>query len=171
MSTADLILLVLWFGFVWAGFWYGLIQTLGGVVGVVAGAVIAGRTYAVVGGWLGATGDRAGLAEWLAFTVIFVVVNRAVAIATGSVGKILNVVKVVPGVGSANRLGGALVGLVEGALVLGLLVGLAQRLDVSASLTAYLEGSRVANILGTIGSSLMPLLPEAIRGVKAIINV
>ena len=68
-------------------------------------------------------------------------------------------------------LGGALVGLVEGALILGLLVGLAQRLEVSASLTEYLEGSRVASLLGAIGNSLMPLLPEAIRGVKAIINV
>jgi membrane protein required for colicin V production len=125
MSTADIVLLILWFGFVWAGFWYGLIQTLGGVVGVIAGAVIAGRTYVVAGGWLGATGDRLGLSQWLAFTIIFVVVNRAVAIATGSIGKILNVVKVVPGVGSINRLGGALVGLVEGALVLGLLVSLA----------------------------------------------
>lgn len=171
MSSADIILLVLWFGFVWAGFWYGIIQTLGGVVGVIAGAIIAGRTYAVAGGWLGAAGDRLGLSQWLAFTVIFVVVNRAVAIATGSVGKILNVVKVVPGVGSINRLGGALVGLVEGALILGLLVGLAQRLEVSASLTEYLEGSRVASLLGAIGNSLMPLLPEAIRGVKAIINV
>lgn len=171
MSTADIVLLILWFGFVWAGFWYGLIQTLGGIVGVIAGAIIAGRTYAVAGGWLGGVGDRAGLGQWLAFTVIFVVVNRAVAIATGSVGKILNVVKIVPGVGSINRLGGALVGLVEGALVLGLLVGLAQRLEVSPSLTAYLEGSRVASLLGSIGSSLMPLLPEAIRGVKAIINV
>ncbi len=171
MSTADIILLILWFGFVLAGFWYGLIQTLGGIVGVVAGAIIAGRTYAVAGSWLGAAGDRLGLSQWLAFTVIFVVVNRAVAIATGSVGKILNVVKIVPGVGSINRLGGALVGLVEGALVLGLLVSLAQRLEVSPSLTAYLEGSRVASLLGAIGSSLMPLLPEAIRGVKAIINV
>lgn len=171
MSTADIVLLILWFGFVWAGFWYGLIQTLGGIVGVIAGAIIAGRTYTIAGGWFGGAGDRLGLSQWLAFTVIFVVVNRAVAIATGSVGKILNVVKIVPGVGSINRLGGALVGLVEGALILGLLVGLAQRLEVSASLTAYLEGSRVASLLGAIGSSLMPLLPEAIRGVKAIINV
>lgn len=171
MSTTDIALLVLWFGFVWAGFWYGLIQTLGGVVGVIAGAIIAGRTYAIAGGWLGAAGDRAGLANWLAFTTIFVVVNRAVAIATGTVGKVLNVAKVVPGVASANRLGGALVGLLEGALVLGLLVNLAQTLNVSASLSAYLEGSRIAGLLGTIGSSLMPLLPEAIRHVQAIINV
>ncbi len=171
MSTTDIALLALWFGFVWAGFWYGLIQTLGGVVGVIAGAIIAGRTYTIAGGWLGAAGDRAGLANWLAFTTIFVVVNRAVAIATGTVGKVLNVAKVVPGVASANRLGGALVGLLEGALVLGLLVNLAQTLKVSASLSAYLEGSRIASLLGTIGSSLMPLLPEAIRHVQAIINV
>ncbi len=170
MSTVDITLLVLWGGFVWAGFWYGLIQTLGGVVGVVAGSIIAGRTYAVVGSWLGAAGDRAGLAEWLAFTTIFVVVNRAVAMATGTVGKVLNVAKVVPGVASANRLGGALVGLVEGALVLGLLINLAQTLQVSERLTAYLEGSRIADLLGAVGGSLMPLLPEAIRSVTSILN-
>lgn len=171
MSTTDIVLLVLLFGFVWAGFWFGLIQTLGGVVGVIAGAVIAGRTYAIVGSWLGAAGDRAGLADWLAFTVIFVVVNRAVAMATGTVGKVLNVAKIVPGIASANRLGGALVGLFEGALVLGLLINLAQTLSVSASVTANLEGSRIAVILAAIGGSLMPLLPEAVRHVKAIINV
>ncbi|MEK7632075.1 MAG: CvpA family protein [Patescibacteria group bacterium] len=171
MTTADIVLLVLLFGFVWAGFWYGLIQALGGIVGIVAGAIIAGRTYTVAAGWIGGSSARAGLANWLAFTVIFVVVNRAVAMASGTVGKILNVAKIVPGVASANRLGGALVGLVEGALILGLLVALAQRLEVSPTLVQYLDGSRVANILGTIGSSLLPLLPDAIKGVQSIINV
>jgi uncharacterized membrane protein required for colicin V production len=169
MSSADIVLLILWFGFVWAGFWYGLIQTLGGIVGVIAGAIIAGRTYTIVGGWFGGVGERLGLSQWLAFAIIFVVVNRAVAIATGSVGKILNVVKVVPGVGSINRLGGALVGLLEGALILGLLVGLAQTLSVSAGLTAHLEGSRIADLLGAIGKSLMPLLPEALRQARSLL--
>ncbi|MEK7570595.1 MAG: CvpA family protein [Patescibacteria group bacterium] len=171
MTTTDIILLVLLFGFLWAGFWFGLIQTLGGIVGVIAGAIIAGRTYTTVGGWIGGANDRLGLANWLAFTFIFVAVNRAVAIASGTVGKILNVTKVVPGVASANRLGGALVGLLEGALILGLLVNLAQRLAVSPGLTQNLENSKVADILGAIGSSLMPLLPDAIKGVQNIINV
>ncbi|RJO59419.1 CvpA family protein [Candidatus Parcubacteria bacterium] len=171
MNTTDIILLILLFGFVWAGFWYGLIQTLGGIVGVIAGAVIAGRTYAVAAGWLGGAGARAGLAEWLAFSVIFVIVNRAVAMATGSVGKILNVVKVVPLVGSANRLGGALVGLVEGLLVLGLIIAMAQRFELSPQLVELLDNSRVANFLSAIGSSLMPLLPTAIRGVRSILQV
>ncbi len=171
MSTVDIVLLILLFGFVWAGFWYGLIQTLGGIVGIIAGAIIAGRLYSVAAGWIGGGTARVGLSEWLAFTVIFVAVNRAVAIASGTVGKILNVAKVVPGVASANRLGGALVGLVEGALILGLLVALAQRLEVSPSLVQYLDGSKVASILATIGSSLLPLLPDAIKGVQSIINV
>lgn len=171
MTTTDIILLVLLFGFVWAGFWYGLIQALGGIVGIVAGAIIAGRTYHVAAGWIGGASARVGLTEWLAFTVIFVVVNRAVAIASGTVGRILNVAKVVPGVASANRFGGALVGLVEGALILGVLIALAQRLDISAPLVGHLQDSRVADILGTIGSSLLPLLPDAIKGVQSIINV
>lgn len=171
MTTTDIILLILLFGFVWAGFWYGLIQALGGIVGIVAGAIIAGRTYSVAAGWIGGETARVGVTQWLAFTVIFVVVNRAVAIASGTVGRILNVAKVVPGVASANRLGGALVGLVEGALILGLLVALAQRLEISSPLVAYLDGSRVADILGTIGSSLLPLLPDAIKGVQEILNV
>jgi len=171
MTTTDIILLILLFGFVWAGLWYGLIQTLGGIVGVFAGAVIAGRTYATVGGWLGAAGERGALAEWLAFTAIFVAVNRVVAIATGTVGKILNVAKVVPGVAAANRLGGALVGLVEGVLVLGLLISLAERLAFSPGLTAQLADSRVADLLGSIGSILLPLLPDALKGVQNIINV
>lgn len=170
MSATDVILLILLFGFVWAGFWFGLIQTLGGIVGVVAGAIIAGRTYTTVGGWIGGENTRLGLADWLAFTFIFVAINRVVAIATGTVGKILHVVKVVPGVSSANRLGGALVGLVEGVLVLGLLVNLAQRFAVGQAFTQSLENSPVADILGTIGASLLPLLPEAIQSAETIIN-
>lgn len=171
MNTTDIVLLALLFGFVWAGFWYGLIQTLGGIVGVVAGAVIASRTYSVAAGWLGGAGTRAGLGEWLSFSIIFVIVNRAVAIATGSVGKILNVVKVVPFVGSINRLAGALVGLVEGALVLGLIIAMAQRFDLSPQLVILLDNSKVAGVLAAIGSSLMPLMPSAIRGVRSILNV
>ncbi|MFA6587533.1 MAG: CvpA family protein [Patescibacteria group bacterium] len=171
MNTTDIILLILLFGFTWAGFWYGLIQTLGGIVGVVAGAIIASRTYSVAAGWVGGVGTRAGLSEWLAFSVIFVVVNRAMAIATGSVGKILNVVKVVPFVGTINRLGGAVVGLAEGALVIGLIIAMAQRFELSPQLVTMLDNSRVANILGAFGSSLMPLMPSAIRGTKALLGV
>ncbi len=170
MNTADIILLILWFGFTWAGFWYGLIQTLGGIIGIFAGAVIAGRFYTFAGSWIGSA-DRLGLSQWLAFTFIFVVVNRVVAIAIGTIGKVLNVAKIIPGVGLLNRLGGAIVGLVEGALVLGLIITVARTLLPASGLVQQLDGSRIADLLGSIGGTLTPLLPEAIRGVKTIINV
>lgn len=170
MSTTDIALLVLLFGFTWAGFWYGIIQTLGGIVGVIAGAVIAGRFAPTAGSWISGLGN-AQFTQWVAFVMIFVVVNRAVAIATGVIGKALNVTKLVPGVAAANRLGGALVGLVEGALTLGLLIALAERLQASQPLLNLLEDSVIANILSSIGSSLMPLLPEALKGAQSVLQI
>ncbi len=170
MSTTDIALLVLLFGFTWAGFWYGIIQTLGGIVGVIAGAVIAGRFAPTAGSWISGLGN-AQFTQWVAFVIIFVVVNRAVAIATGVIGKVLNVTKLVPGVAAANRLGGALVGLVEGALTIGLLIALAERLQVSQPLLNLLDDSVIANILSSIGSSLMPLLPEAIKGAQSVLQL
>lgn len=170
MSTTDIALLVLLFGFTWAGFWYGIIQTLGGIVGVIAGAVIAGRFAPTAGSWISGLGN-VQFSQWVAFVIIFVVVNRAVAIATGVIGKVLNVTKLVPGVAAANRLGGALVGLVEGALTLGLLIALAERLQVSQPLLNLLDDSVIANILSSIGSSLMPLLPEAIKGAQSVLQI
>ncbi|MFA6042601.1 MAG: CvpA family protein [Patescibacteria group bacterium] len=170
MSTTDIVLLVLLFGFTWAGFWYGIIQTLGGIVGVIAGAVIAGRFAPTAGSWISGLGNTQ-FTQWAAFAMIFVVVNRAVAIATGVIGKALNVTKLVPGVAAANRLGGALVGLVEGALTLGLLIALAERLQVSQPLLRLFDNSVIANILSSIGSSLMPLLPEAIKGAQSVLQL
>lgn len=170
MNTTDIALLILLFGFTWAGFWYGLIQTLGGIVGVIAGAVIAGRVYSTAAGWISGAAN-VQLSEWLAFVVVFVAVNRAVAIAVGIIGKALNVIAIVPGVKSFNRLGGALVGLVEGALVLGTIIAVAEKLNVSSSFVQLLDGSTVAKTLSTIGGSIMPLLPAALKGAQNLLNV
>jgi uncharacterized membrane protein required for colicin V production len=170
MNTTDIALLILLFGFTWAGFWYGLIQTLGGIVGVIAGAVIAGRTYGTAAGWI-ASATNLALTQWVAFMVIFIVVNRLAAIAVGIIGKALNVVSIVPGVKSANRLGGALVGLVEGALVLGLIIAVAEHLNINATFVQLLDNSSIAKLLSAIGSSLMPLLPVALKCTQELLNI
>jgi len=53
MILFDLILLLVLGGFVFYGLWFGLINTLGVLVGTIAGAFLAARWYEPVADWAG----------------------------------------------------------------------------------------------------------------------
>jgi len=121
MTLFDLILLLILGGFVAYGLWFGLVHTLGVLVGTIAGAFLAARWYDDVASWLGFLfGGRENLAKVICFLILFIIINRLVGLIFWLVDKIFSFLKIIPFLSTINRLLGAVFGFLEGVLVLGL---------------------------------------------------
>ncbi len=170
LTIFDLILLIILFLFVAFGFVFGLIQTIGALVGVVLGAWIAGIYYPAFGGWLSPfLLNNINLANIIAFIVIFTIVNRLAGLVFHIINKIFNIISIIPFTKSLNRILGALFGFLEGTLVLGLILYFVSRFEVSAWFTGVLAGSKIAAWLIEMAGIITPLLPELVRQLKSVI--
>jgi len=166
MAFFDLILLLILAGFVIFGIWFGLIHTLGSLVGVVAGAYLAGQYYTTVASW-GAFiwGDGNG-GNVIAFMIILVLVNRLVGLLFYVLDRAFEFIAVIPFLKSINRLAGGIFGLVEGAITIGLVIFMLARYPIGGWLADQLAASTVASRLVNFINFLTPLLPEALNTVK-----
>jgi membrane protein required for colicin V production len=167
MATADFILILILFFFSFAGFWFGLIHSLGALIGTVAGIVVAGHYFE----WLTEIiepifGNNINLAKIISFLVIFIIVNRLVGLVFWLINKIFNVISIIPFLKSINRLLGALLGLAEGIIVLGILLIMVGKFPFADFIIPALEESQMAEWLIHVGNLLMPLLPELVAQAK-----
>lgn len=168
MNIVDMSLLVALGGFILYGFWFGIIHMVGALLGVIVGAVAAGRLYVPVSAWVAPlVGGNLNLAKIIAFVVLFVLINKLVGLVFWVVEKIFKFIAIIPFLKTFNRLLGAALGLLEGTLVLGLVVYFASRFPVSAAFDALMDGSTVAHALLPVGSILAPLLPLAVRAAQS----
>ena len=168
MNVLDISLLVALGGFVLYGFWFGIIHMVGALLGVVVGAVAAGRLYPMVANWIPFTGDNANLAKIIAFAVVFILVNKLVGLAFWVVEKIFKFIAVIPFLKTFNRLLGAALGLLEGTLVLGLVIYFASKFPAGAAFEMLMRDSPVAHALLPVGKLLAPLLPLAVRAAQSL---
>lgn len=167
LTIFDLILVFLVFLAIAFGFITGLIQAVGGFIGLVLGAWAAGRFYEVVGVWL--TPIFLGnsiTARIVAFILIFTIVNRLIGLLFWIVGKIFNLVSIIPFTKTINRLLGALFGLAEGVLGLGLSLYFINQVAIASWMHDIIAASKVAQWLMWASGILVPLLPEIVQRVQ-----
>lgn len=164
LSILDLILLLILFIFIAFGFITGLIQVIGALLGVVAGAWLAGAYFEPVGSWLTPfLFGNAGLARIVGFIIVFTIVNRAVGLGFYFLNKIFNLISIIPFTKSLNRILGALLGFLEGTLATGLILSFVVGHPLSEWFTGVIYQSTLAIWLMAMASFLTPLLPEALR--------
>lgn len=164
MSFFDLALLILLGGFVLYGLWFGLIHAFGSLVGVVAGAFIAGRLFEPVTqmfSWL--FGGNMNLGRVIVFFLIFVIVNRLVGFGFHLIDRAFRILAIVPFLSSINRLLGAVFGFLEGSIVLGGALIIATKFPLGAAFTTAFAQSSVAPYLIGVASFIIPLLPQLVR--------
>lgn len=163
MGTFDIVLLVIFFGFVGAGFYFGLIHTLGALLGVVVGVIAASSLYGEVAPFFQFFMLKEEVASVLAFIVIFLVTSRLVGWMVHMLDQGFKIVRFIPFASSVNRLAGALFGFAEGALVLGTILFVASHFQISPAINEAISNSRFAGLLMTIAKILTPLIPAAIK--------
>lgn len=119
LSIADVLLVIIVFGFAFAGFFFGLIHTLGSLVGTIAGFILASKFAPTLSGWLSVIFGESGVVRIVSFILIVLVASRLVGFLFWLVQKVFDVISIVPFLKSANRFLGAILGLAEGMIVTG----------------------------------------------------
>lgn len=169
MTFFDLIILLILFGFIWFGFWFGLIHTLGGLLGIIFGAVLASRWYeSVAQKFLSLFGGNIDLARVICFIILFIIIWRLVILLVGLIDKIFHFVAFIPFLKTINRLAGAIFGFLEGALIVGLILFFLTKFPVGG-LGELIANSDIAQFVIKIAKVLWPLLPVGLKEVKGLL--
>jgi membrane protein required for colicin V production len=119
MNWLDIAVLVILIVSVIAGLKVGIIKALLTVIGGIVGVVLAGRFSASLGEKMGFISNE-GVAKVIAFIIIFIIVLLIAALAASFLKKIAETILL----GWINRLGGAILGLVLGAIFCGALLAM-----------------------------------------------
>ncbi len=171
MTPFDWVLLAVLAGFAWGGFWTGLIQSVGGVVGLFVGVILASRLAGPFGDVLTPVfGGQGVLADIAAFGILFLLVGRLIGLFFVLVNRIFNLFAILPGMKFLNRLTGGLFGLLEGVLYLGILLQFTTRLPLGPGLTEAIQDSVIAPTLLMIAAWLTALFPKVLRETEKVID-
>lgn len=160
LTILDLILLLIIFIFVAFGYVLGLIEAVGSLVGLVLGVWLGGIFYKDIGAWMGNFIPNKNLSYIISFIVIYAVISKLVAFGFYVLNKIYHLLTIIPFLKSANRILGAIFGLLEAALILGVILLFLAQFPFSAWLTKHLAQSQIAIWLMAIAKVLTPLLPK-----------
>lgn len=167
MPSANLVLLIIIAGFGLFGFSLGLVGTLGSLIGSIIGAFFASRWYVAPAQWITMfTGWSNNAASIIAFVLVFIMVNRLVGFLFYILDHTVGLVTRLPVISSLNRLLGAVVGLVEGVIVVGLSLFIVSRYPLSPEIMAALNQSSIAAFCSGVASVLWPLIPSAVQALQ-----
>jgi len=91
MSTLDIALLVILFGFILNGLFKGLIKLLGNVVGLIIGAYLASHFYLLVYPWWQKIfNGHDDIGKVITFIILFVIVTRLMSFVFTLIEKLFN---------------------------------------------------------------------------------
>ena len=170
MTFFDLILVLIVFFFILAGLWFGLIHSLGALVGIIFGVLVAGKYFNT---WAEATQGiffgNINLARVVMFFLIMILVNRLIGLVFWVIEKIFKIVAIIPFMKTFNRLLGGGLGFLEGIIVVGGALYIAARYPIGESFGGVLSSSAVGLWLIKAFGLFAPLLPEILRNLKTII--
>ncbi|NMB48025.1 CvpA family protein [Candidatus Kuenenbacteria bacterium] len=172
MLLIDIILLIIILGFIVNGWQLGLLKTLGALVGILVGIVLASHFFTELAYlFTPIFGGRENLARIISFIAIFLIANGVIAMGIWLLRGTLKLLSFVPFVKLIDHVGGALIGLICGVFVLGILIIVIDKYPTINFLTVYFEQSRIVPYLAKGSSVLMPLLPEAVKQVKGVLEI
>ena len=167
MNWFDIFLIVVLFIFTWKGFRAGLVGAIGGFFGVIF-AIWAGSHYMQsVGAWIMKVIDldNAYLASIIGFLVVFMAVNIAFGLIISVINRIFHII---PFIDLINKLLGAIVGIVTGALAVAAIVYLMSVLPISEAISTSIKNSQIADTALSIAFMVKPFIPQAIKELKSI---
>ncbi len=171
MSLFDISLLVIITGFALFGLWFGLVRTLGSLIGTVVGIYLAGRYYEPLANWIiNFTGWSQNHVKVIVFVVAFLLITRLVGFVFWIMEKFLSIFTKLPFLRSIDRILGFILGAVEGIAVVGISLFFIARFPINLMFMNGLASSQVAPPLVRLASILIPLLPEALRILRSTVD-
>lgn len=165
----DVILVILLAGFVLFGLWFGFVHTLGSLIGTFAGAFFAGVFHAPLGKYFETIFGHPNLSKIIAFTIIFILINRIIGFIFYLIEKATSFITKIPGLKAINRLLGAIVGLVEGVFVIGLVIFVMSKYPVADWFTNMLANSNLVPWFMKTSKILQIVLPDMLKQLQSVI--
>lgn len=171
MSIFDIILILSLFGFIYGGFFNGLIKSIGSILGIIIGAWAASHFYllmfAKIGYWFG---PFESLGKIVCFILVFIIAAVAVGLLIRVIDKAYDLMSFIPFLKSINRLAGAFLGLLQGVLILGLILFVvAKYLPADSLVGGWLISSKLAPYFLIVAKVLFPFLSAAIKNLSSIV--
>ena len=163
MNILDYILLGLILLTAAFGFRSGLLRMIGSLVGLVIATLLASRFYPNVADWFGGT----NMSQVIAFLLIFGLSIKLITLLFWVIGKVFQIVTVLPFVSSVDKVLGLVLGLAEGILIVAMAIYFINKYPFNDWLMAQMSGSVVAPVLLIIAQVFLPLLPEALKKIKS----
>lgn len=157
MLLLNIILILLWLGFVGTGLKDGFIHTLGRLVGSIVGFVIA-RSWSITVGSFLAVFLPTGWARFIAFLIIFIVITRLIGFLFTLADGAFKILSFIPFLKTINNFLGALLGIVEGVIMLGGSIWLIIQFNLFPQLVGWLQQSFVAGLIEKIFNYLLKVV-------------
>lgn len=167
----DAILLIIISGFVFYGFFFGLIRTFGSLMGVIVASILASRFYLAVADWAEELFfGYESLGKVMIFIILFSLIHKLVSFAFYLLDRAFNIISIIPFLKTFNKLGGAILGFVVGGLTLGLMLYVSGKYSMIDNwFGKWLVDSMVAPYLVKFANILLPLLPEMLKKIEGLI--
>lgn len=170
MGIFDFILILILAGFVLFGLFFGIVHSAGALLGVVIGAFLASHIYEPFAHMFAFFfGDNLNLSRIVVFTVIFIVVNRLVGFGFFVLEKFYQILQRIPYLRTIDKLGGAILGFIEGSLVLGMILFVTIRFPWNDFVAVQLIDSTLTPVFVGVAQVLIPLIPKVLQQLQAII--
>jgi membrane protein required for colicin V production len=170
MVIADLIIILVLAGFAIYGWKSGLISAVGRIAGIFVGAFIAGQYYTEVASYFAKISFGSEMLQnAIAFIVLFGITSQLIGLIFYSADKVFNVVAIIPGLKSINRIGGAILGILEGALVISVVLYIAYLFPFSALLDGFIIDSAWAHFFIGLSNIIGPFIPDSLEAVRTFI--
>jgi len=152
MNYVDLFAIILIGGFVTSGLYFGLIHTLGSLVGTVISIVITSRLFVPIAEQLNFLfGGNDLVAKIIVFTILFIVISRLVGLVFWILDKTVGVIFKLPFISTISKLAGGILGFIEGVFVVGAILYVLVRLGFEGSFMETIEASfMVKYLLGVV---------------------
>lgn len=169
-TLVDVVLIAIIVVFAVVGFMLGLIQGIGALIGLAAGTWVAGQYFLPVGNYLTPLFlGHAVLAKIISFLLIFILINRLVGFVFWLIEKAFHIISIIPFLKSINKLGGVILGLIEGILFLGIIIFVIAKIAPDLALVKdHLNTSQVAHWVVLAATYINNLLPETVKQIKSI---
>ncbi|MDP3964909.1 MAG: CvpA family protein [bacterium] len=162
MAIFDLILLIFLGGFIVLGFFTGLFQSAGAIMGLLVGYWFASRYYQSLGDFFEPIlFGHSGLSNLIAFVFILMLVVHLIGLMVWFFAKTMKILEKHPYYHLLNRLGGAVLGFVEGLFVIGIVLVAIEQISLTPALVSAMANSALAPIFLQTAGLLDFVLPAA----------
>ncbi len=152
MNLVDILIWVVLLGFAVKGFMKGLVKEVCSLLGLVVGGWVA---FACYGSVAAALGPHLHLPRILLSVLSFGLIFAALGLSFFLVGHVLTTFFKIILLGTVNRIAGLFLGLLEGALVVSIVLGLAASGPASEKLRRHIAGAASAKPFVACGSELI----------------